>query len=156
MRGKAAQGRHTIRAGGITPAHAGKRAPAVRSRRFRWGSPPHMRGKVCFMVYTILSVRITPAHAGKRVLQFFGCHSPWDHPRTCGEKSKFRFAALHPVGSPPHMRGKASLAHTARPPHRITPAHAGKSSASCGASTCRWDHPRTCGEKCLKFSFCPR
>ena len=93
---------------GITPAHAGKRSPAFSSNSYgrdhprtcgekiagtigslyNQGSPPHMRGKVLEVTAYSLCKGITPAHAGKS-LRKQGSNSPaWDHPRTCGEKTK--------------------------------------------------------------------
>ena len=50
-----------------------------------------------------------------------------DHPRLCGEKTLF--------------------AHQDAGKRRITPAYAGKRSASCGRVEAVRDHPRLCGEK---------
>ena len=55
------------------------------------------------------------------------------------------------VGSPPHMRGKASMADRKRKPVWITPAHAGKSCNGSVIFTISGDHPRTCGEKQTQF-----
>ena len=92
--------------GGITPAHAGKRAAAdfrlgtirdhprvcgekIRKKRqanCTMGSPPHMRGKGLFAADTIADFRITPAYAGKSFRYFVVCRYLQDHPRVCGEK----------------------------------------------------------------------
>ena len=99
------------------------------------------------MEYFGISRRITPAHAGKRIwratfLSFFQ-----DHPRPCGEK-RFALYAIHlRHGSPPPMRGKGWRSWTCSRNLRITPAHAGKSSASETAKNAARDHPRPCGEK---------
>ena len=45
------------------------------------------------------------------------------------------------------MRGKGFRPHTFLSPPRITPAHAGKSLQRAKIAHCKWDHPRTCGEK---------
>ena len=86
-RGKAGVGGCTPVAGGITPAHAGKRCsrrtPSRQARdhpRTRGekgihgqpvfphpGSPPHTRGKGVFRHVGGASLGITPAHAGKRL-----------------------------------------------------------------------------------------
>ena len=72
-----------------------------------------------------------------------------DHPRTRGEKCSYP-ADRHSVpGSPPHTRGKVHPAEAEHRRSRITPAHAGKSSASCGLRSLTRDHPRTRGEKPL-------
>ena len=88
---------------------------------------PRMRGKELNTVLFIVSDGITPAYAGKRCLQ---CqHSPqhWDHPRICGEKLISVKGESRPVGSPPHMRGKALIHSVCPPTPWITPAYAGKS-----------------------------
>ena len=51
------------------------------------------------------------------------------------------------MGSPPPMRGKALLPAELEARARITPAHAGKSSAPVPRPAGREDHPRPCGEK---------
>ena len=92
----------------ITPAHAGKRPHNLLCSLRRkdhprtcgekqfvlsqfavvLGSPPHMRGKAFFFVPPKFCAGITPAHAGKRCcLPCLRCLD-WDHPRTCGEKTK--------------------------------------------------------------------
>ena len=50
-----------------------------------------------------------------------------DHPCVCGEKTKPVPAGGILMGSPPRVRGKASLFHALGNNHRITPACAGKS-----------------------------
>ena len=70
-----------------------------------------------------------------------------DHPRICGEKSALTNCLLFPLGSPPHMRGKAFLPTPAMVLSRITPAYAGKSVLLVFQSAVNRDHPRICGEK---------
>ena len=50
-------------------------------------------------------------------------------------------------GSPPHTRGKGSEVPIISAGHRITPAHAGKSSLTALLAFLARDHPRTRGEK---------
>ena len=114
---------------------------------------PRMRGKELNTVLFIVSDGITPAYAGKRCLQ---CqHSPqhWDHPRICGEKLLFIRFALPRLGSPPRMRGKATVRFNCRSIERITPAYAGKSKRKCENPTQEKDHPRVCGEKLFAGRF---
>ena len=91
--------------------------------------------------------RITPAHAGKSSTAkgFNGVGR--DHPRACGEKRPHAEDAGGQGGSPPRMRGKASIALHSALAARITPAHAGKSSLRPRWRGPGWDHPRACGEK---------
>ena len=127
-----------------------------------------MRGKVARNELRALQYGITPAYAGKS-FPFFGIiRLHWDHPPICGEKLISVKGESRPVGSPPHMRGKAAspFAFTIfiriTPAHmrgkasvrsgtvragRITPAYAGKSTARRRAYLFFWDHPRICGEK---------
>ena len=52
------------------------------------GSPPHMRGKGHSKSNAFNLRGITPAHAGKSVNLEVNEDETWDHPRTCGEKTK--------------------------------------------------------------------
>ena len=149
MRGKASDTRIRTVGYRITPAHAGKsvavsptssvsgdhpracgeKALAWFQRRKEMGSPPRMRGKVTPEALTTFLWGITPAHAGKshplrsllRLLR--------DHPRACGEKEFQVRSDVEQKGSPPRMRGKVSIGPHLLSVGRITPAHAGKSSA---------------------------
>ena len=147
MRGKAKRYLRFLLPTGITPAYAGKsRCSRLRcgvfrdhprvcgEKRFHFahglsvpGSPPRMRGKAFESVIDGCAARITPAYAGKRNIER-GCKNGFeDHPRVCGEKSKYRgICALLP-GSPPRMRGKEPQRIAAAGRARITPAYAGKS-----------------------------
>ena len=49
-------------------------------------------------------------------------------------------------GSPPRMRGKLLSICPSLPRCRITPAHAGKTTATSFAASLTKDHPRACGE----------
>ena len=132
---------------GITLAHAGKRLrgaygglyagdhPRTCGEKLNLtpeqgpflGSPPHMRGKVGRSMFRAPRTGITPAHAGKSPLCKGYICAIWDHPRTCGEKWLHTSVSPRPLGSPPHMRGKAA--------HDANKRESGR------------DHPRTCGEK---------
>ncbi len=104
----------------------------------------------------------------KRRPRRFRWGSGKDHPRMCGEKSRFGTWLKCASGSPPHMRGKAGdlipiyLDEVGSPPHMrgkaeqaalgaleagITPAYAGKRRAGCQYGAICEDHPRICGEK---------
>ena len=73
------------------------------------GSPPPMRGKAVLVRNDEIADRITPAYAGKSIAANFKRSIAKDHPRLCGEKHACvpHFPVL--VGSPPPMRGKATL-----------------------------------------------
>ena len=110
---------------GSPPRMRGKRL--FQHGRFqRLGSPPHMRGKEYRTLRRPPEHGITPAYAGKRSrTQSFT--STWqDHPRICGEKFCPRLLIAKGLGSPPHMRGKASKAGEQSHSIGITPAYAGK------------------------------
>ena len=131
---------------GITPADAGKTAPARAQTCRRWdhprgcgenaavyqlpfepdGSPPRMRGKLQAIVDALPQIRITPADAGKTLATSAVKNYAKDHPRGCGENQT-------PVPI-------ATL------PLRITPADAGKTYVIGGQYESVWDHPRGCGE----------
>ena len=149
MRGKGPPGPAMRITRGITPAHAGNRRPStpgcaacgdhprtcgeqvskLKSSHSQSGSPPHMRGKGQRPRRGYPFDRITPAHAGKRITVYGPYSRYWDHPRTCGEKSRTNGPASLLLGSPPHMRGKGGLPRLAVLHPGITPAHAGKRSS---------------------------
>ena len=68
-----------------------------------------MRGKEELFHQFLRYDRITPAYAGKRPHGGFFCKSLEDHPRLCGEKQNDKSAKAKTTGSPPPMRGKATL-----------------------------------------------
>ena len=112
---------------GDHPRICGEKSRKVSRNTAGLGSPPHMRGKVFGSGCVFNIRRITPAYAGKRLR--VSCVHPvaWDHPRICGEKIDGVDRLDGGLGSPPHMRGKASFS-LMRPPGDE-------------------DHPRICGEK---------
>ena len=147
MRGKEFDWMPNADAAGITPAHAGKRVPrylssgrprdhprpcgekasGVPHKKHLPGSPPPMRGKGSPQIISAKEDRITPAHAGKSSLKTARKIGSRDHPRPCGEKLHHHIVMSGGLGSPPPMRGKASILRRDIYIARITPAHAGKS-----------------------------
>ena len=131
----------------ITPAYAGKRScarcgilifrdhPRLCGEKIvlHWeksitiGSPPPMRGKARKFHFTTSSSGITPAYAGKSFKETLAKSVFRDHPRLCGEKLGLFGRIPTPQGSPPPMRGKASVVSLIFSKIRITPAYAGKS-----------------------------
>ena len=170
VRGKAVHNASKRRHTGITPACAGKRqeregaAAATRDHprvcgekpislgcnRLRLGSPPRVRGKEMADIKLSWEERITPACAGKSIPSFFPLCLIWDHPRVCGEKQKICAYLHHAIGSPPRVRGKGHRDLRIRERPGITPACAGKSFRCCSKILCYKDHPRVCGEKCIR------
>ena len=109
-----------------------------------------MRGKVITGASPLRLTGITPAYAGKSTSLSATRWPKKDHPRVCGEKSSYRLKALPAAGSPPRMRGKVVRLCMATGLRRITPAYAGKRLPLQDYSLACWDHPRVCGEKCVK------
>ena len=149
------------------PRICGEKLSCSASLESMRGSPPHMRGKVYSPSSPYITSGITPAYAGKRNEISFRWNGRkdhpricgkssqlrrWpgvmrDHPRICGEKSALTNCLLFPLGSPPHMRGKASCLYFRVPLTGITPAYAGKSYRERYGHHQGRDHPRICGEK---------
>ena len=113
------------------------------------GSPPPMRGKGLADETREYRTRITPAYAGKRYSPAKYPAFSRDHPRLCGEKSRYRVTLWITAGSPPPMRGKAEHFSQHTNLKRITPAYAGKSFFPAGSLLRHRDHPRLCGEKAI-------
>ena len=86
-----------------------------------------MRGKEGLPHGAFCFLGITPAYAGKSDPKVLGIGNAEDHPRLCGEKSGILRANAATIGSPPPMRGKATLYIDQPAIFRITPAYAGKS-----------------------------
>ena len=104
----------------------GEKSMAAPSSGPSTGSPPHVRGKDGSEVVLDQRIGITPACAGKSYLPDSPECQIRDHPRMCGEKKIWSLVILEPVGSPPHVRGKATGVAMTFPRARITPACAGK------------------------------
>ena len=108
-----------------------------------------MRGKPIARKIAEKIGRITPAHAGKTAAPQSYQHRREDHPRACGENLRSEKTESRKVGSPPRMRGKPPAQPHRSRPSRITPAHAGKTSADEVIIPACGDHPRACGENVL-------
>ena len=170
VRGKVTSGPRGPGGSGITPACAGKREVKAaeawlnrdhprmcgekrgsRRRASRAsGSPPHVRGKDLVLELVGEDRGITPACAGKRSIFSVGVVFVWDHPRMCGEKWEMDSLESGKGGSPPHVRGKVQGPRRHASRQGITPACAGKSLPQSRPELSGWDHPRMCGEKCLR------
>ena len=86
-----------------------------------------MRGKAPAENVNKVADRITPAYAGKSDGAYIISDFMRDHPRLYGEKSMGFPPNNASPGSPPPMRGKATVGSSTKPVYRITPAYAGKS-----------------------------
>ena len=106
-----------------------------------------MRGKVYSKGVGQIYSGITPACAGKRPACPAESALVEDHPRVCGEKLRLSLFFASSLGSPPRVRGKASLKISFFMVARITPACAGKSCWIRQRTDWNRDHPRVCGEK---------
>ena len=111
------------------------------------GSPPRVRGKGPCRPSGGHLARITPACAGKRIQNEAEPRKWTDHPRVCGEKMFSISGDVKYPGSPPRVRGKVGFIVLVQTAIGITPACAGKSSASSSSVHRSRDHPRVCGEK---------
>ena len=110
------------------------------------GSPPHVRGKLDKQIAAFEERGITPACAGKTNYINNGFQVLRDHPRMCGENvSRPQFLRAS-MGSPPHVRGKRTVAYISISFNGITPACAGKTLSILQVYQSKWDHPRMCGE----------
>ena len=118
------------------------------------GSPPRMRGKAEKPHRAYIFWGITPAYAGKSTTPRSQAPTLRDHPRVCGEKESNGVASWRRLGSPPRMRGKVFNGEGVMLATRITPAYAGKSTKREKLHAKARDHPRVCGEKRLRTSFC--
>ena len=85
-----------------------------------------MRGKVAGIAALIAIFGITPAYAGKSQIDVFQLFRSEDHPRLCGEKSRWANRKREVWGSPPPMRGKVADKALSTATLGITPAYAGK------------------------------
>ena len=138
---------------GLIPAHAGKTgqrhasssSPRTHPRsrrenssssldsRREAGSSPLRRGKLVFTALALVDVGLIPAHAGKT-----GPHTktkgiPGAHPRSRGENRRGRRLGWLGGGSSPLTRGKLAVVLGSAHRRGLIPAHAGKTSAWCGA-----------------------
>ena len=68
-----------------------------------------MRGKVFDLECSFNQIGITPAYAGKRFAFIVSASRSRDHPRLCGEKANILMPIMNNLGSPPPMRGKATV-----------------------------------------------
>ena len=70
----------------------------------------------------------------------------WDHPRVCGEHSKYLSSMYGGRGSSPRMRGTQKTTANTHHTSGIIPAYAGNTSTCRPSYVGRRDHPRVCGE----------
>ena len=74
-------------------------------------------------------------------------HSPWDHPRACGEQEGFGMYSGSAMGSSPRVRGTARWWASIGNILGIIPARAGNRLSCHSCADKVRDHPRACGEQ---------
>ena len=109
-----------------------------------------MRGKPFRRGRAWQRTRITPADAGKTLQDTQNPGEPEDHPRGCGENPYIVKNDRYLPGSPPRMRGKRLPPLVSIATGRITPADAGKTYVPAIGALPPRDHPRGCGENCVR------
>ena len=110
------------------------------------GSSPRMRGKPRASHGTKPRPGLIPAHAGKTFdIQERGIRAA-AHPRACGENLMLLVLLAGLLGSSPRMRGKPWARCSFKSPHRLIPAHAGKTELNPLDPGAWRAHPRACGE----------
>ena len=115
------------------------------------GSPPQVRGKLNRNEPAAGLTRITPAGAGKTKTHQTAFLFARDHPRRCGENRSVKSRMMSARGSPPQVRGKHAAFMNELQSNGITPAGAGKTSATTQLPRIYRDHPRRCGENFRGF-----
>ena len=108
-----------------------------------------MRGTQIFLLVGLEREGIIPAHAGNTSICRTRLLASRDHPRACGEHSRFVFFNFGVSGSSPRMRGTPSMSQNRPCVWGIIPAHAGNTSRHGATVRRSWDHPRACGEHLL-------
>ena len=113
---------------------------------FPLGSSPLTRGKHAALLEGHVAVRLIPAHAGKTPSSRSAVGVCRAHPRSRGENVIGKLLSAVGEGSSPLTRGKPDRTVVVRPPERLIPAHAGKTSPIRADSNDIWAHPRSRGE----------
>ena len=88
----------------------------------------------------------TPACAGRTTRQCRSVGRTWEDPRVCGEDCTDVSCSARSAGRPPRVRGGRPCTSSPRPPHRKTPACAGRTTLRSARSRSNWEDPRVCGE----------
>ena len=109
-----------------------------------------MRGKPPASDVGSRADRITPACAGKTPACTRRNCRRQDHPRVCGENRAVSRFSISLKGSPPRVRGKQFPKKYKTVAEGITPACAGKTNFIYILGSFAKDHPRVCGENCVR------
>ena len=156
-----------ITCNGDHPRVCGEHLRDLRERNGLTGSSPRMRGTPIRCVPWLRIRWIIPAYAGNTVRVQPTVLRTRDHPRVCGEHSRYSLALVTAVGSSPRMRGTPVLVYWCAVAHRgssprmrgtpsaicccpsvagIIPAYAGNTLYRMQLFERYRDHPRVCGE----------
>ena len=146
MRGKQVAWARKIRAGGITPAGAGKTLGNSPRCRLHEDHPRRCGENFRNLLCNTRDLGSPPQVRGKRTQPAISETASLDHPRGCGENYEQLVGGGETLGSPPRMRGKRCLHWLVFCGIRITPADAGKTRQGSGEKAPGQDHPRGCGE----------
>ena len=117
------------------------------------GSSPRMRGALPVADGHPRLLRIIPADAGSTISWSAKQESRRDHPRGCGEHACPCHSRWTGRGSSPRMRGALQVRQDRLGLHGIIPADAGSTVIERGCALVLQDHPRGCGEHCLKLTL---
>ena len=117
------------------------------------GSSPRMRGAQGTAHVPNQSYRIIPADAGNTTGKARGTLSVQDHPRGCGEHPLWVAHLQHSRGSSPRMRGTPGYRAYRILALGIIPADAGNTVGAESTWSNFEDHPRGCGEHCIRDSL---
>ena len=128
------------------PRACGENSPMYVPFRSASGSSPRVRGKRDFGALLPAPARLIPARAGKTAGRPPPSVPHAAHPRACGENRRAKDGSDGPQGSSPRVRGKPWGSPTSRPPPRLIPARAGKTSTRWSLDDIDTAHPRACGE----------
>ncbi len=110
------------------------------------GTPPRRRGGLLRVPRGWCSDRNTPASAGRTTRAALGCRRSAEHPRVGGEDTTVVGPHFGDPGTPPRRRGGRRCRCRRSPASRNTPASAGRTGRSRGASAGGTEHPRVGGE----------
>ena len=108
-----------------------------------------MRGKLPYSTTPMRVDRNIPAYAGKTSEYDQPSGGFWEHPRVCGENTRYTHRKENPMGTSPRMRGKRGKDSQGRGPARNIPAYAGKTVTIVSPTPESQEHPRVCGENNL-------
>ncbi|RYP99589.1 hypothetical protein PG22511B_1304 [Bifidobacterium pseudolongum subsp. globosum] len=135
---------------GDHPRACGEHVPTQYGTAGWVGSSPRLRGTLQNLGSVNFWSGIIPALAGNTSRWRSAARSRWDHPRACGEHYREYVVKSGDTGSSPRLRGTLPAIIAVIGRDGIIPALAGNTSSRVLLDAGRWDHPRACGEHCIK------